>query len=67
MESIRQNKIARLLQKELAEIFQKESKNLFSDPIYESKAGYAAHSTRGEKRAQNRSSCKGTHRDDGFR
>lgn len=30
MESIRQNKIARLLQKELAEIFQKESKNLFN-------------------------------------
>ncbi len=29
MESVRQNKIARLLQKELAEIFQKESRNMF--------------------------------------
>ena len=33
MESIRQNKIARLLQKELAEIFQKESKNLFTGKL----------------------------------
>ena len=33
MESIRQNKIARLLQKELAEIFQKESKNLFNGKL----------------------------------
>jgi ribosome-binding factor A len=29
VESVRQNKIARLLQKELAEIFQKESRNMF--------------------------------------
>ena len=29
MESVRQNKVARLLQKELGEIFQRESKNLF--------------------------------------
>ena len=33
MDSVRQNKIARLLQKELAEIFQKESKNLFNGKI----------------------------------
>ena len=33
MESIRQNKIARLLQKELANIFQKESRNLFGGKI----------------------------------
>ena len=33
MESIRQNKIARLLQKELAEIFQKESKSLFNGKL----------------------------------
>ncbi|UCH14580.1 MAG: ribosome-binding factor A, partial [Bacteroidales bacterium] len=33
MESVRQSKIARLLQKELAEIFQKESKNLFNGKI----------------------------------
>lgn len=33
MESIRQNKIARLLQKELAEIFQKESRNLFNGKL----------------------------------
>ena len=33
MESIRQNKIARLLQKELAEIFQKESRNLFKGKL----------------------------------
>lgn len=30
MESTRQNKISRLIQKELADIFQKESRNLFS-------------------------------------
>jgi ribosome-binding factor A len=30
MESIRQSKVARLLQKELAEIFRSESKNLFN-------------------------------------
>jgi len=33
MESIRQNKIARLLQKELAEIFRKKSKNLFDGKL----------------------------------
>ena len=33
MESVRQSKIARLLQKELAEIFQKESKNLFNGKL----------------------------------
>ncbi len=33
MESVRQSKIARLLQKELAEIFQKESRNLFNGKI----------------------------------
>lgn len=33
MDAVRQNKIARLLQKELAEIFQKESKNLFKGKI----------------------------------
>jgi ribosome-binding factor A len=33
VDSVRQNKIARLLQKELAEIFQKESKNLFNGKI----------------------------------
>ncbi len=33
MESIRQNKIARLLQKELANIFLKESKNLFDGKL----------------------------------
>ncbi len=33
MDSVRQNKIARLLQKELAQIFQKESKNLFNGKI----------------------------------
>lgn len=33
MESIRQNKIARLLQKELAEIFQKESRSLFNGKL----------------------------------
>ncbi len=33
MDPVRQNKIARLLQKELAEIFQKESKNLFKGKI----------------------------------
>jgi len=33
MESIRQNKIARLLQKELAEIFQKEGRNLFNGKL----------------------------------
>lgn len=33
MNSVRQNKIARLLQKELAEIFRKESKNLFYGKI----------------------------------
>ena len=33
MDSVRLNKIARLLQKELAEIFQKESKNLFNGKI----------------------------------
>jgi ribosome-binding factor A len=33
VESVRQSKIARLLQKELAEIFQKESRNLFNGKI----------------------------------
>ncbi len=33
MDSVRQNKIARLLQKELAQIFQKESKNLFNGKL----------------------------------
>jgi ribosome-binding factor A len=33
VESVRQSKIARLLQKELAEIFQKESRNLFKGKI----------------------------------
>jgi len=33
VDAVRQNKIARLLQKELAEIFQKESKNLFKGKI----------------------------------
>jgi ribosome-binding factor A len=33
MDSIRQNKVARLIQKDLAEIFQQESRNLFQGKL----------------------------------